>query len=209
MVDRTFEASETYDAYREAAHWWRSLVGGIDDPQWEAHGVGEWTVRQLVAHGARAFKTVSEYASGGTKDPTPIDTAAQYFRIVLAEQTPHVHIANRARAEATDHADWVLATDELWAAADRVLEDRGPAHVMHLFVGEMRLDQYLASRVVELVVHGLDLADAIGLPSTPPAKASRVAVDVLVDLADPADLASLALLLTGRPGPTTFANVLG
>ena len=47
--------------------------------------LGEWTVRELVAHGARAFKTVAEYVEGEPKDPTRIATAAEYFRIVLAE----------------------------------------------------------------------------------------------------------------------------
>ena len=49
MADRTFSAEDSTTAYREAAHWWRSLVGGIDDHQWEHHGLGDWTVRQLVA----------------------------------------------------------------------------------------------------------------------------------------------------------------
>ena len=61
MADRTFSADEATAAFREAAHWWRSLVGGIDDHQWDQHGLGDWTVRQLVAHGARAFRTVADY----------------------------------------------------------------------------------------------------------------------------------------------------
>ena len=46
--------------------------------------------------------------------------------------------------------------------------------IVHLFVGEMTLDQYLATRVVELVVHGLDLAAAIDLPTPAPGAAARV-----------------------------------
>src|SRR3954470_5667157 len=111
MADRTFDDLDALAAFREAAHWWRSLVGGVDDHQWGLPGLGDWTVRELVAHGARAFKTVSDYVEGDVKDPTRIDTAAQYFRIVLAEQTPHIHIANRARKEAQMETDWVEATD--------------------------------------------------------------------------------------------------
>jgi uncharacterized protein (TIGR03083 family) len=208
MADRTFAAPDTLAAFRESGHWWRSLVGGIDDHQWDLVGLGEWTVRELVAHGARAFKTVAGYVEGETKDPTRIDTAAQYFRIVLAEQTPHVHIANRARKEATEETDWVSATDAAWAGAERVVANVPGDTDLHLFVGEMALSQYLATRVVELVVHGTDLAEAIGIPSPPPLSGSRIAIDVLLDLSTADDAASVARLLTGRSGSLPLANVL-
>ena len=79
---------------------------------------------------------------------------------------------------------------------------------LHLFVGEMRLDQYLATRVVELVVHGMDLSEAIGIPSPPPIAAGRVALDVLLDLSSPEDVGSVLRLLSGRSGSLPLANVL-
>jgi uncharacterized protein (TIGR03083 family) len=209
VADRTFDPGDALAAYREAAHWWRSLVGGIDEHQWELHGLGEWNVRQLVAHGARAFRTVAEYVEGEPKDPTRIDTAAAYFRIVLAEQTPHLHIAERARREATETADWIGANDEHWAAAERALATTALEADVHLFVGEMALGQYLATRVVELVVHGLDLSAAIGIPSDPPVASARMAMEVLLDLAPPGDLSSLLRLVTGRPGSLPLDNALG
>lgn len=209
MADRTFAADETITAYREAGHWWRSLVGGIDDHLWDRPALGEWSVRELVAHGGRAFKTVSDYVEGDVKDPTRIATAAQYFRIVLAEETPHVHIAASARAEAAGEADWVAATDRLWASAELVISNVPPDTDLHLFVGEMALDQYLATRVVELVVHGTDLSQAIAIPSAAPAVAARVALAVLADLASATHLSTVVRLLTGRPGSLPLANVLG
>ena len=208
MGDRIFESTETLEAYREAGHWWRSLVGGIDDHQWALPALGEWTVRELVAHGGRAFRTVPQYLEMESVDPTWLDSAAQYFRVVLAEETPHVHIAARARKEAGDEADWVVATDDLWASADLAVSTRLGGSLVRTFVGEMRLDQYLATRVVELVVHGTDLADAIGIPSPPPPAAAKVAIAVLMDLAAPDDLGSIARLLTGRAGSLPLANVL-
>ena len=47
MADRTFDAAETLTAFRESAHWWRSLVGGVDDHQWDLMALGEWTARTL------------------------------------------------------------------------------------------------------------------------------------------------------------------
>ncbi len=208
MADHTFDADQTVAAYRDAAHWWRSLVGGVDDTQWDLPGLGEWSVRELVAHGARAFKTVSEYVEGEVKDATRIATAAEYFRIVLAEQTPHIHIANRARAEAAQHPDWVETTDRQWAAAELVVSNCPPDTDLHLFVGEMRLDQYLATRIVELTVHGQDLGAAIGIATHPPFEAAKVAVDVLLDLSTGDDVGTVLQLLTGRSGSLPLANVL-
>ena len=80
---------------------------------------------------------------------------------------------------------------------------------MHTFVGEMHLDQYLATRVVELVVHGLDLGAAIALPTPAPPSASRVALTVLLDLCTDDDLSTVVRSVTGRdPGPA-LRNVLG
>ena len=208
MADHIFDPHDTATGFRDASRWWRSIVGAIDDHQWDQAALGEWSVRELVAHTDRAYKTIIDYTVGDTKDPTVIYSAAGYFRTVLAEQTPHVHIANRARKEATERDDWLAATDELADTAERIVEDLPADAPVHTFVGEMLLDQYLATRIVELVVHGTDLAAAIDLPTPPPPAAGRVALTVLLDLAQADDVGGILRLLTGRPASLPFANVL-
>lgn len=208
MADHIFEAAETATAFRQASGWWRSIVGSIEDHRWDDHALGDWTVRELVAHGDRAYRTVIEYVEGPTKDPTEIFSAASYFRTVLAEETPHVHIAARARQEATTETDWIAATDRLGDEAERVVSTRTGDTTVHTFVGEMLLDQYLATRVVELVVHGLDLGDALGIGSPAPTLAARVAITVLLDLASGEDLSVVARVLTGRGAGHSIWNVL-
>jgi uncharacterized protein (TIGR03083 family) len=208
MADHIFEMHETAVAFREASRWWRSIVGAIDDDRWDQAALGEWSVRELVAHADRAYRTVIEYTADEVKDPTIVYSAAGYFRIVLAEQTPHVHIAARAKAEAKERSDWLSATDELADVAERIVADSPGDTPVHTFVGEMMLDQYLATRVVELVVHGLDLAAAVDLPTPPPPAAGKVALSVLLDMAAADDIGSILRLLTGRPASLPLANVL-
>ena len=208
MADHHFAPGEAAEAFRYASHWWRSIVGAVDEHQWDQPGLGEWTVRELVAHTDRAYKTVVEYLAGEPKDTTWIPTAAAYFRTVLAEETPHVHIAARGKEEARLHSDWVTATDEMAAQAEALVVDTPGHTVVHLFVGEMALDQYLATRVVELVVHGLDLSEAIGLPVNPPPAAVRLVIEVLLDLSGDANLALVIKGLTGRTVSMPPANVL-
>lgn len=208
MADVTFAAHETAAAFRDASRWWRSIVGAVEDHQWNQAALGEWSVRELVAHTDRAYKTIIEYVEGGPKDPTVLWSAAGYFRTVLAEQTPHVHIAARARAEAQEHTDWVAATDDLADRAEAIVFERGGETAVHTFVGEMELAQYLATRVVELVVHGLDLSAAIDLPTPPPTRAARIVLQVLLDLSTADDIGSILRLLTGRPASLPLAHVL-
>ncbi|MCB0976416.1 MAG: maleylpyruvate isomerase N-terminal domain-containing protein [Acidimicrobiales bacterium] len=211
MADPTFSQDEVTTAYRYVSHWWCSLVGAIDDDRWDGPALGEWSVRELVAHTNRVYRTILDYVAGDVKDPTPILSASDYFRIVLSEENPHVHIAERARREVEDYAgrDMVAVTHELARRAERLVGTAHPATKMHLFVGEMDLQQYLATRVVELVIHGLDLAAAIDLPTEPPSEASAVALSVLTALARPSDLSALLRLLTGRPASLPLTNVLG
>src|SRR5690606_1189067 len=182
VSDRTFEYEEVRTAFRYASQWWRSVVGAVPDQMWDRPGLGEWSVRELVAHTSRAYKTINEYVQGDVKDPTPIATAAQYVRIVMAEETPHIHIAERGRREAASESDWVSATDRLAESAAAVIASCPASTRMHLFVGEMSIDQYLVTRVMELVVHGLDLSAAIDLPTEPPVEAARMVSDLFLDL---------------------------
>lgn len=211
MPDPIFSHDEVTAAFRFASHWWRSLVGAVDDDRWDGPALGEWSVRELVAHTNRVYRTILDYVAGDTKDPTPIASASDYFRIVLAEETPHVHIAERARIEVRDYdgRDVVAVTEELAKRASKLVDTAPPTTVMHLFVGEMELQQYLATRVVELVVHGLDLAAALDLPTDPPAESAGVALSVLLGLARPGDRTSMLRLLTGRPASLPLTNVLG
>lgn len=210
MADPLFERDEVLAAFRYASHWWRSLVGAVDEARWDGPALGDWSARELVAHTNRAYKTILDYVAGDVKDPTWIPTASEYFRVVLAEQTPHVHIAERARREVAEYAgrDPVVVTEELAAKTVKLIDTAPGDTVMHLFVGEMALSQYLATRVVELVVHGLDLAVAIDLPTEPPVESSNVALATLLGLARPSDLSSVLRLLTGRAASLPLTNVL-
>ena len=198
MPDRLFTIDETRDAFTHASQWWTSLVGAVEPGQWDEPGLDAWTTKELVIHTDRAYRTLVEYLDSEVKDPTPLASAAAYFRVVLSEATPHVHIAARAQREALEVLDPLDHTDH-WserAATAVALCDGG--EMVHTFVGEIRVDQYLATRVIELVVHGIDLAEVIRIPVSPPPGAARIALAVLTDLVQPDELSVLLRALTGR-----------
>ncbi len=209
MADRTFPHAEATSAFDLAGKWFVSAVRTVDDEQWDLPALGEWNVRELVAHTVRAFRTVEQYLDGTVRDPTPLTSAAEYFRMVLAEDEPHIHIAVRARREAPHLGDDPIAAVEALAdLAGRAVDRASATAPVHTFVGVIALPDYLATRVVELVVHTLDLAAALELDLPVPPVPARVAVQVLVDLVEDDYLGDLLRTLTGRSDLLVGLNAL-
>ena len=73
----------------------------------------------------------------------------------------------------------------------------------------MHLEQYLVTRIFELVVHGLDIGAATGRPYAPPAPALADALGLAVNVAVLRGRgADLLLALTGRRAlPAGFSTV--
>lgn len=150
------------------------------------------TVGGLAAHLARAVLTVHGYlaADGPDADAEVVD-AAGYLLTALPDTSRDTDVNTRvlARAEAggQDGPDAVrsraaealtdLRRDLPAAATDRVLAVLGGTAI--------QLDDYLATRIVELVVHADDLVasvDGVDAPTLPDA-GEAVAVRVLAEVA--------------------------
>lgn len=209
MSDRTFTGEEAIDAFRTAGELFVSTVQTVQADQWDLPGLGEWNVRELVAHTVRAFRTVDDYLDGVVRDATPLPSAAAYFRVVLAEDDPHRHIAVRARRESGDLGENPIQVVEQLADQATRIAARAPGSTpVHTFVGVIPLADYLATRVVELMVHTIDLAAALGLDLAVPPAPGRMAIQVLADLVDEGYVADVLLSLTGRSDVLVGLNAL-
>jgi uncharacterized protein (TIGR03083 family) len=174
------------DGFAEAAHTFASLVRAIPADAWDGPGLGEWDLRSLVGHTSRSLITVETYLRKPAEledVPTP---EAYYF--VIAEVSP-ADVAERGREAGRALGDDPLATVE--ALVERVLPliDRGDDPLITTIAGGMRLSSYLSTRTFELVVHGIDIANAAGLE--PPAYTDQLLTQV-------AALAAGAAVLRGR-----------
>lgn len=209
VADRTFTHADAVLAFGAAAQWFMSAVRSIRSDQWDLPGLGEWNVRELVAHTVRPFRTVGQYLDGTVRDPTVLPSGAAYLRTVLAEDNPHAHIALRARRESPDLGDDPISGAESLADhAIRIVEEAPVDTPVHTFVGVIALPDYLATRVVELVVHTSDLIGALGLDLAVPPMPARMAVQVLVDLVNDDYLGDVLLALTGRSDLLVGLNTL-
>ncbi|MCW4385542.1 maleylpyruvate isomerase N-terminal domain-containing protein [Salinibacterium sp. SYSU T00001] len=195
--------------FLDAAESFVRLLARVRDEQWEQPGLGVWTVRSLAGHTARAILTVESYLGQDEPGSITIPSAEAYYNDVLEQFTDHASIEARG-VEAgvwlgdnpvAQVSDALERTKALIAAqpADRVVSIGGMG---------ILLDQYLRTRVVELIVHSIDLARAIGADYTPPVEGVATAVSLLAGTAaHKGQGVSLLMALTGRaqlpPGFTT------
>jgi hypothetical protein len=182
----------------------------IDPSLWDRPATDRWTVRQLFAHVVRGMAVLSEYLDADPEPTGPeLADAADYFRTALAMDGVHEGIATRAADAAGSAPDDLMGwagdvSAAMLVRADATRDDRIVVH----FAGRLRFDDYLVTRVAELVLHTFDLQLACGLAVEAPDGALALVNPILLDLADRADPRALALALTGRAVPVP-CNVLG
>lgn len=152
-----------------------------------------YRVGALAGHLARAVLTVARYLDRPVPpdEHEPID-AAGYFVRVLASHDPvdsdlHRRVRERGAQEAAEGPAPLVAQ---LARTRRELADRFPSidpghHVAVLDDAVLTVEQYLETRLVELVVHLDDLAVSVGLdgPDDVPVDAYEVAAAVLARIA--------------------------
>lgn len=145
-------------------------ISHADGDVWDGPGLGEWDLRALVGHTSRSLITVETYLDQPAEREelaTPEAYIAAGQRIVAAAADG---VAQRGR-----DAGQALGPRPAEAFAELVervlpLVDRDDDPMITTIAGGMRLSVYLPTRVFELVVHGTDIADALGVdpPAFPP-----------------------------------------
>ena len=197
------------EAFGEAATFFTGLVRQVREEQWSAPALGVWTVRELARHGANAFVSIAAWDSTArTADSVEMAGAVDFYVRVLAPGGPGETIAERQRKaaqELTGDLRQKVTADSARALA--LLDDIPDDHPTRSLAGGMRFVDWLDTRTLELTVHGLDLAKAIGVAADPPQMALRKTLAVLAELAIMRGVAGeLALALTGRgPLPDGFS----
>ncbi|MDQ3538619.1 MAG: maleylpyruvate isomerase N-terminal domain-containing protein [Actinomycetota bacterium] len=169
------------DAFSDECRALDETLAGVSAEAWTRHALGAWNVAQLVAHLVRGATRVATYLDvevGGN----PVTDRVSYFNYDHTGEAPE--IARRAVQEAAkvDAETLPALFTEGWRASAERAAEVGDGHVLHTIAGPMRLDEYLATRVVEMVVHHTDLRAALELPAVSTIAAARITMDVLEGL---------------------------
>jgi uncharacterized protein (TIGR03083 family) len=194
-------------AFEEGADTLLATLRAITPEYWDRRGaLGDWTTRELAAHTLRAFITIEGYLVAAPATERVLADAAEYYATVLSDPTVHQGVASRARQAGRQLIDPV---GEAEATIERVLAQVAATaddEPVNTFAGQITLVEYLATRVVELGVHTLDLQRATGQHPQLHPDTAAVVLSVLTQLTSPVPV---ILALSGRaPLPDDF-NVLG
>lgn len=185
-------------AYEAAADWFLAVVESVRDDQWDEPGLGVWTVRELAAHALRSFSLIGEYTQTDGQAPLTVSSAAGYYEAIFSQDRAALHAGVAARGKESATALGDSPADTIRATATAVLtllpclaDDRACVTPF----GTLRLVDYMHTRIIEMVVHGLDLCRAVGHPMNAPVTSARLALGPLVQFGDPS---RLLLAITGR-----------
>jgi hypothetical protein len=190
----------------EAAGGVADMVDTITD--FAAPGLGKWDLMGLSGHFIRAGRTPTRYLAEPEPEGTPLRGAASYIAAYLERRDRDISamessVAERGFVELTNEDRHPA---ELIREAAVALDDALAINPEHRLVptpfGSLRLDEYLRTRTLEVTVHGLDIARAIGAVWTPPPPLLIDAISLLGEVALLRGSAvDLICVLTGRTPP--------
>jgi len=153
----------------------------------EPSALAEMTIGDLTAHLVRAVTSVPDCLAEHVREKEEPLSAAAYFLPVTADLSSSIN--TRVRHSSSDaaraghaavvadleHAQDILRVRLSAEPEDRLVEVKARGEVL-------LLDEYLKTRIIELVVHIDDLCVSLGRP-TPTLPGVEVAISTLIDVA--------------------------
>ena len=166
----------------------QETLSGLTPGDWERPtllrppepGKPPWTVLQLAAH----FDVFMGLTMGLVAEPMSaqpvVDRASFYISVSdRSKVSPVVYQYVVDHAEGHTPATILDTVRETFEQSLSAIRTTPPDTVGPGFFGPMRLDEFVATRLVEARVHGMDLTDALGEPPLPMPKTTVMAAEVL------------------------------
>tara|TARA_B100000686_G_scaffold23678_1_gene22250 strand:+ start:4668 stop:5273 length:606 start_codon:yes stop_codon:yes gene_type:complete len=197
-------------AYIESVESFIEVIEQIKQDQWDSNALDQWSFRDLVGHTGRSIKLVKEFGSQRSES-LDVQSAALHYQISLSPEGANQRVAaGGVDAGNALGDDPVNHLKEAWIATQETVHSTTEDTVISYVNGGIKFGDYLRTRILELIVHSIDLAQAMGINYKPPKEAMREALYLLSDLAVDTPYASkLALISTGREISDTPFNVIG
>lgn len=161
------------------------LLGSLAEADWAAPtrleppepGQPRWTVRELAGHLGMGMSMLGDLLAGETR-AEPQQDRIGFFQLPAAEVDPVIF---RLAREVTVHRTPADVLGYYRMSFRRPLRDAEGARsrlVGPTVAGLMRLAEFVPTRIVEAVVHGLDLAAAVNRDFQPSDRALTTTADI-------------------------------
>jgi uncharacterized protein (TIGR03083 family) len=209
-------ADMIHDAFSAEARQLSGVVAGLDDAAFaRPTGCDPWTVAELVYHVRMAIGRLPGMLAAPEPAGRPVPAAGYYRpdqRFSTATNADRIQSAQRGAAALAGAADRARDVGAAWQQAEAALRDASPGRVVATRHGDrMLLTEFLRTRVLELAVHGLDLAAALDREPWMTVQAAHVTEELLLPSAAAGrlraetgwDRVGLIARLTGRHPVTT------
>lgn len=188
------------DAFAREAERVEQTLDRIGPDDWARPGLGSWTLAELVFHLVRQADRLAVYRERPLSDDHAVSDRVAYLR-GTADLAADVAARARDGAAQVDPATLPARFAEAWRQSVAAAPD--PDALIETIAGPMRTADYAATRVVELVVHHMDVRRALDVPPEPDVGAAMLVVNLLEDLLDgqrPRNLGRIRFILaaTGR-----------
>jgi uncharacterized protein (TIGR03083 family) len=139
-----------------------------------------WTVLQLAAH----FDVFMGLTMGLVAEPMEaqpvVDRASFYISVSdRSKVSPVIYQYIVDHAQGHTPATILEKVNQTFSQALAAIKTTPPDTIGPGFFGPMRLDEFVATRLVETRVHGMDLTDALGAPLLPMPRTTVMAAEVL------------------------------
>jgi len=186
-------------------HWWGATLEAMDADAWTRPTRLEgWDVSALVAHHGLLVRGIAFLATQPLDAEPATTSAGDMLRRFNAPDgianTGAEAVAEMARQQAASASREELTARFLVEAPPVVerVREAGPVVIDYFGNGAFPIGEAVAIAIMESVVHGLDLADAIEAAGDLPGGPVRFTTELLANLADPIDFIESA---TGRRQP--------
>jgi len=171
--------------FKEAAE---GVADFIDNDAWEwwTPALGDWNLLDLTNHMMRAVATPAQYVAEPEPTGATLSSSAGYYAVYLAERAEDpgldAMVAERGSAHELVAGTVVQAFRDAVGEGIAAVSDLDPYRKVPTPFGAMRVVDYLPTRTLELVVHGLDFAHAVdshwGVPKTALAQAMGLVSEI-------------------------------
>ena len=139
-----------------------------------------WTVLQLAAH-YDVFMGLTMPLVAEPRSAQPVVDRASFYISVSDRSTVAPLIYKYIVDHAEGHTPATIHNQvrETFKQALEAIRTTPPETIGPGFFGPMRLDEFVATRLVEAQVHGMDLTDALGAPPLHMPRTTTMAAEVL------------------------------
>ena len=183
---RSYE--QMVDALAEGLPMLQDTLSGLTPEDWQRptllrppeSGKPPWTVLQLAAHfDVFMGLTMSLVAEPMSAQPV-VDRASFYISVSdRSKVSPVIYQYIVDHAEGHTPATICDQVGKTFSQAMEAIKTTPPDTIGPGFFGPMRLDEFVATRLVETQVHGMDLTDALGAAPLHMPRTTVMAAEVL------------------------------